>query len=532
MKKASFKFKTTVWITLLVTLICAVTIGGILVMSRRVAGSEIRQSLIRTVERNADEIEYKNGILEIEKDFVFYSDGVYCDVYGENSELISGNSPAIGAEKPFANGETSRLSGENGEYYVYDTFLSFNKYEYEIDVFTGQIIKYEADVCASEDISESGYTVTSFYGGIDTEEAIAIALNHAGTDRENAKIVSAEIPGYENRQVFKIEFVCTNPLYSGIWIRGSVAASAAESTFGAINKAIIYIIPLFIAFAALGAYLISKRTISPVEKITASAKEINSGSDLTKRIETDGGSDEIATLAETFNEMLERLQISFENEKQFTSDASHELRTPLAVIKAECEFALSDKSDEEDKQEALVSVSEQADKMTALVSALLTLTRTEKGMERFNFEEADLSLLTDEVCRSFKTQKGITLESDIEENILLNMDVSLITRLLENLLSNAVRYGKENGKIRVALKKCGLETVLCVEDDGIGIKEDVLPKIWGRFYRADPSRSGGEGFGIGLALVKKIAELHGGTVRAESEYGKGSKFIVTFLKKV
>ena len=129
MKKASFKFKTTVWITLLVTLICAVTIGGILVMSRRVAGSEIRQSLIRTVERNADEIEYKNGILEIEKDFVFYSDGVYCDVYGENSELISGNSPAIGAEKPFANGETSRLSGENGEYYVYDTFLSFNKYE-------------------------------------------------------------------------------------------------------------------------------------------------------------------------------------------------------------------------------------------------------------------------------------------------------------------------------------------------------------------------------------------------------------------
>ena len=234
-------------------------------MSRRVAGSEIRQSLIRTVERNADEIEYKNGILEIEKDFVFYSDGVYCDVYGENSELISGNSPAIGAEKPFANGETSRLSGENGEYYVYDTFLSFNKYEYEIDVFTGQIIKYEADVCASEDISVSGYTVTSFYGGIDTEEAIAIALNHAGTDRENAKIVSAEIPGYENRQVFKIEFVCTNPLYSGIWIRGSVAASAAESTFGAINKAIIYIIPLFIAFAALGAYLISKRTISPVD---------------------------------------------------------------------------------------------------------------------------------------------------------------------------------------------------------------------------------------------------------------------------
>lgn len=532
MNKVSFKIKTTVWITLLVTLICAVTIGGILAMSRRVAGAEIKQALIRTVERNADEIEYKNGLLEIENDFVFNADGIYCEVYNESFELISANPPEISTEKPFINGEITEFSSDGNNRYVYDLYLNFNKYEYEIDVFSGQIINSEADVCVADSMIEGEYVETSFRGGISTREAIDIALKHAGANRESVKIISAEIPGYENRQVFKIEFVCTQPLYGGVWIRGTAPASAGESAFGAINKAIIYIIPLFIILAALGSYFISKKTISPVEKITASAREINSGNDLSKRIKSDASSDEIATLAATFNEMLERLQISFENEKQFTSDASHELRTPLAVIKAECEFALSDNADDRDRQEALVSVSEQADKMTRLVSALLTLSRAEQGIERFNFEEADLSLLVQEVCNSFITSNGIILESDVSENIYMNMDVSLISRLLENLLSNAVRYGKENGKIKVTLKKSDSEISLTVEDNGIGIKEDVLPKIWSRFYRADPSRSSADSFGIGLALVKKIAELHGGTARAESEYGKGSKFIITFFEKV
>lgn len=531
MKNISFKAKTTIWITLLIAAVCAVSITGILLTGRRVASTEIQQSLISTVERNVDEIEYKNGILEIENDFAFYSDGIYCDVYGDSFEYINGRAPeSLIDSTEFSNGEIKTHTNGDSEFYIYDTHLNFNKYEYEIDVFSGQIIQYEADVTSPEALTAGSYSVTRFNNGIDTEQAIDIALAHAGATRENATIITAEIPSYDNRQVFKIEFTCTEPLYEGVWVRGIVPANTAENAFGAINKALLYIIPVFVVIAALGAYLLSRRTIRPVENITRSARDISSGSDLTKRIEIDGGSNEISALAETFNGMLERLQISFESEKQFTSDASHELRTPLAVIKAECEYALSENADSEDKAEALASINEQTDKMTRLVNALLSLTRTEQGTERFHFENADMSTLVEETCLAFVPQKGIMLSTDIEKGIYYNMDISLISRLLENLLSNAVRYGKENGYINVTLKKNGEKIILSVKDNGIGIKDEDLPKIWGRFYRADSSRSSSEGFGLGLALVDRIAALHNGKADVKSVFGEGSEFIITFKK--
>lgn len=532
MKKISFKAKTTIWITLLITAVCAISITSILLMSRRVASSEIRQSLISMVERNLEQIEYKNGILEIESDFSYYSNGIYCDVYGENFEYINGGAPsALADSSEFADGEIQTHTNEENEYYIYDKRVDFLKYEYEIDVFSGQIIKYEVDAANAETDTDADYFVTCFDNGIDTEQAINIALEHAGVTRENAAVIAAEIPSYENRQVFRVEFISSEPIYGSVWIRGIVPANTSENAFGAINRAVIYIIPLFIIIAALGAYLLSKRTIRPVEDITGSAKEISSGSDLSKRIKTNGGSNEISALAQTFNAMLARLQNSFESEKQFTSDASHELRTPLAVIKAESEYALSANASDEDKKEALASINEQADKMAALVNALLSLTRTEQGTERFNFEKADMSELVEEICSTFVTAKGINLQSSVEKDIFFNMDISLISRLLENLLSNAVRYGRENGYINVILKKDRDKIILSVEDNGIGIKEEDLPKIWGRFYRADSSRSSGEGFGLGLALVERIAALHGGRAEAQSEFGKGSKFIITFFEK-
>ena len=123
--------------------------------------------------------------------------------------------------------------------------------------------------------------------------------------------------------------------------------------------------------------------------------------------------------------------------------------------------------------------------------------------------------------------KNITLTADIEDNIIIPAQAQLISLMLENLLSNAVKYGRDGGHIEVRLKKdSGI--VLSVKDDGIGIKEEDLPKIWGRFYRADESRSRESGFGLGLSLVSQIAALHGGEVSASSVYGEGSEFTVTF----
>ncbi len=533
MKHISFKAKTTVMITLLTAIVCFISFAGMLTISRSTVNSETQQKLISTVERNVDSIEYKNGILEIESDFAFYSDGIYCNVYDRNFILIEGETPhSLIAENKFKNGEISKHSGSDGEYYIYDTRIEFTKHEYEIDVFSGQIIKYEADAVTNEKLPDVDYNSFSFENGISTEKAIDIALAHAGTTRESSTIITAELQAYDNRQVFLVEFTCPVSDYGSVWIRGVAPASISENTFGAINKAILYSIPMLIIFAALGAYFLSEKTIKPVEEITRSAKEISTGKDLTKRIKTDGGSDEIADLADTFNQMLERLQASFESEKQFTSDASHELRTPLAVIKAECEYALSANADSDEKAEALVSVNEQADKMTRLVNSLLSLTRTEQGTQRFNFKNIDLSETIEKGCCEFKTDKGIALQASIENNINLLADISLIRRMLENLLENAVRYGKENGNIFVSLYRENGKIILSVRDDGIGIKEDDIAKIWGRFYRADSSRSTSDGFGLGLALVERITALHGGKAEVKSTLGEGSEFIITFFEKI
>lgn len=526
-RRSSFKLRITVWITLLIAVVSSLGIGGILITGSQIADSRLQNELISTVERNVDEIEYKNGILEIENDFAFFVDEVYCNVFDSSGRYINGESPAalINSENR-KNGEVGTFETDGNKYYYYDTRLDFNKYEYEIDAFSGKIIKYEADTAMSG-LSNPVYKSTEFKDGINSEKAIDIALKHAGLTRDEVSSLSVELPANADRTVFKVEFICSNSTYPPVWVRGFINADAAKSAFDAITITVIYILPAFIIIAAVGAYLISRKTMKPVENICRSAHEITDGTDLSKRIEMEKSAGEIYTLAETFNDMLARLQTSFENEKQFTSDASHELRTPLAVIKAECEYALSNNASEEDMLEALSSIDEQTDKMTKLVTALLTLSRTEQGDKRYKLEDTDLSELVKKTCADFVPAKNITLTADIEDNIIIPAQAQLILLMLENLLSNAVKYGRDGGHIEVRLKKDN-GIVLSVKDDGIGIKEEDLSKIWGRFYRADESRSRESGFGLGLSLVSQIAALHGGKVSASSVYGEGSEFTVTF----
>ena len=348
--------------------------------------------------------------------------------------------------------------------------------------------------------------------------------------RDKATIIGAEIPLYQDRQVFKIEFTSENSAYGKIYIRAICPSDDAVTVFDTVAKSAVYLLPFFIIIAAVGAYLISKKAVSPIEKITESAHEISTGNDLSKRLETGNAPREISNLSETFNEMFERLQTSFENEKRFTSDASHELRTPLAVIKAECEYALSENADDEERIQALESVEEQADKMTLLVSSLLSVTRAEQGLSRFTLEEENLSELVEGICDKFKRSKNIELIKDIDDGIIINMNTSLMTQLIENLLSNADKYGRENGIINVKLHSEDDKAVLSVRDNGIGISETDLPKIWNRFYRADASRSETEGFGLGLALVKKIAEIHSAECIVESEIDKFTEIKIIFKK--
>lgn len=166
--------------------------------------------------------------------------------------------------------------------------------------------------------------------------------------------------------------------------------------------------------------------------------------------------------------------------------------------------------------------------MSRLIGQLLHITRLEQGTQKTCMERGDLAALAEAVCEQQKmiAPEGVVLTCDAPENVEARMDVILMTRLLNNLISNAFRYGSDGGHVRVTVRRTGSCAVLSVSDDGAGIPPDQQEKIWQRFYQVDAARSGGEGTGLGLYMVRQIARLHGGTAEVESVPGQGSTFTV------
>lgn len=315
------------------------------------------------------------------------------------------------------------------------------------------------------------------------------------------------------------------------WVRGTVPLSSAYAERDKILWQCALFFPLLILLAALGGYWITKKAFRPVTRITEAAAQISSGSDLSKRIELEGADDEIDTLAKTFDGMFARLEAAFEAERQFTDDASHELRTPTSVIIAQAECGLQ-QPDSKSKQQALQGVLQQARKMSKLVNQLLQLARADRHQASLDLEEFDLSELTEIVAEEAKglaAAKAITLTAEIEPAVMVQADQTLLMRIWLNLLTNAVKYGRQQGQIWLTLTSDGQNAIGTVRDDGIGISADELLKIWKRFYRVNTARSGGSdsGTGLGLAMVKWMVESHGGTVSVVSELGVGSSFSFT-----
>lgn len=223
------------------------------------------------------------------------------------------------------------------------------------------------------------------------------------------------------------------------------------------------------------------------------------------------------------------MERSFESEKQFTSDASHELRTPITVILAQCKEAKQNYTSNEQYKDAIDVIDRQANKMSALISQLLQMTRIEQGTQVATFEMQNLSELVTIICSEQPDMpENMQMYTDVQPDIIAEFDVVLISRLLQNLINNAIRYGKENGYIKVRLYKQLKTIYLEVEDNGIGIPEDKIENIWKRFYQVDTSRTNKNGTGLGLTMVRQIAHMHNGSINVKSILGEGSCFIFTF----
>lgn len=311
-----------------------------------------------------------------------------------------------------------------------------------------------------------------------------------------------------------------------VWLRGLTSADNDFSAARIITILAIVILPAIVVVAAVVGWFIARHAFKPVRQITDTVDAINDGTDLTARIGLHRGRDEIHRLAATFDHMFDRLERSFDSEKRFASDASHELRTPVAIIIAECEYARENAETVEDYRESLDVVERQGRRMSTIINQLLNITRLDQGTQPINRERADFSeladVVTDETARA--SGKALNVIKDIDVGVEAEIDVGLMSRLAQNLVENACKYTPEGGTVRVSLKRDGTRLVFTVSDTGVGISKRDLPHIWERFWQADSSRGVDRGSGLGLAMVKQIADAHGGTLSVKSEPGKGSEF--------
>jgi heavy metal sensor kinase len=281
---------------------------------------------------------------------------------------------------------------------------------------------------------------------------------------------------------------------------------------------------LFLASLGIG-YVVAGRVLRPVGQITRAARRIQA-TNLSERIALEGPQDELKTLADTFDEMLGRLDASFTAQRQFVADASHELRNPLAVIQTNADVALQEEGVPIEVRSRLEAVRRASERMRRLVDDLLALARLE--LASGSRTDVDLAAVVDEVSDELgplARAAGLELETHTEAGLHVVADRDAVKRALANLLDNALRYSPASGAVRIGAGRRNGWAVLSVADDGPGLSEGEQERVFERFWRSDSSRSRESGgAGLGLAIVRRIAESHGGDVAVTSAPGAGSTF--------
>jgi heavy metal sensor kinase len=239
---------------------------------------------------------------------------------------------------------------------------------------------------------------------------------------------------------------------------------------------------------------------------------------------------EVARLARTFNDLLDRLEQAYKTEQRFVADASHELRTPLTILRGEIEVALRKSRSAEDYAEVLKSSKEEIERMSRLVENLLALAHADAGEAIAKRQTVDVALLSRQVCKKLQPladQKKIAVHIDATEPAEVSGDAVALDRVISNLVENAIRYSPEGEQVNVRTESNGAHVKIEVSDTGEGIHAEHVPQIFDRFYRVDKARSRDfGGAGLGLSIVKAMVEAHGGRIEAHSELGQGSTFTV------
>lgn len=286
---------------------------------------------------------------------------------------------------------------------------------------------------------------------------------------------------------------------------------------------------MLVAASAVG-YWLSRRALAPVDMLTQAARHI-SGANLSSRLKRLNTGDELQRLADTLNDMLARIETSFLQVSRFTADASHELRTPISLIRTEAEIALRQSRSDNEYQEALSHILHEAERTTVLIEELLALARADAGRESLDMQRLNLGETVRQTTRNWiqvmeRRQLQFT-QKIVSESLFVAGDKTAVSRLLNILLDNAVKYTPTAGNIELTVEKKNDNASITVRDSGIGINDEDRVRIFERFYRADKARSRElGGAGLGLAIAKWIVEQHRGSITVRSATGLGSTFVV------
>jgi len=294
-------------------------------------------------------------------------------------------------------------------------------------------------------------------------------------------------------------------------------------------------VPSVLLLTALIGRFIARRALKPVAKITQTAKDIGSGANLSQRIPVPEVKDEIGELALTFNSMMDRLESSFSQMRQFSSDASHELRTPLTVLKGQSELTLGKERKPKEYQEVISSNLEEIQYMSKVLEDLFMLSKSDENQIALDYESVDLKLLIEEICRHAQiiaSEKNIKIITAYIEKVQVYGDPVRLRQMIWNVIVNGIKYTQPDGEVTISLQEKKDIALITIQDNGIGISNSDLPLIFNRFYRVDKARSREEGgTGLGLSICKFIVDAHKGSIDIESTLGEGTKFKIKLPKQ-
>ncbi|MCC7363782.1 MAG: HAMP domain-containing histidine kinase [Dehalococcoidia bacterium] len=292
------------------------------------------------------------------------------------------------------------------------------------------------------------------------------------------------------------------------------------------NWSIFAVVGLALA-SGIGGYVLSGMMLQPVRDITDAASTI-SATNLSRRINHQGADDEMKALADTFDRMIERLEHSFEQQRQFVQDASHELRTPLAAIRTNIEVAEMDPQLSDDEyRDLLALIKSQTERLTRLSEDLLLLSASERD-GRAEFEPVNLVSLAHDVSRQLTPLahgRQMVLRVEGDPDVEAQADPDALFRCLFNLVDNAIKYSGDGRLVTISVQREPAWATVSVTDNGPGISAEQQASIFERFYRVDAGRSRREGgTGLGLAIVRELVQTMNGTVSVESTPGAGATF--------